>query len=152
MAKIKPKFYGVAKGGKVILNDRETFDQHVAQFLDDQELEMTVERRWRRRSQKAPGEVTNFNGYYWGVIIKTIADTLGYIGREDYDMISDWVQINIGNFKVMPDGKKVAGQTHAMSGGEFSEMCSRARMWANIPGNVCEKGLFLPEPHQVDYE
>ena len=81
-----------------------------------------------------------------------IADERGEIGEKAYNDIHQWIQINIGNFREMPGGIKVANETSNMSGGDFDEMCSRARMWANIPGNVCEYGLYIPEPYEQALE
>ena len=121
-------------------------------FPEGTEIEVSPRKKFNRRTSKQPGEKTNFNGYYWKFIVGSIADELGEIGEEAYDRIHQWIQINIGNFKEMPDGTKVAGNTSNMSSGDFAAMCSRARMWANIPGNVCEYGLYIPEPYEQALE
>ncbi len=117
-------------------------------FPEGTEIEVSPRKKFKRRTSGQKGEATDFNGYYWGVIVRMIADEKGEIGESAYNEIHQWIQINIGNFKEMHDGTKVAKETSNMSGGDFAEMCSRARMWANIPGNVCEYGLYIPEPYE----
>jgi hypothetical protein len=134
--------------GELVYSDPEKVRDYLRGFADGQEMEIVIKKKYKVRTSKQPGEETNFNGYYWGVIVKMIADEKGEIGEEAYDEISDWIQINVGNFRVMPDGTKVAKSTK-IENGPFSDMCMRARMWANIPGNVTEHGMYIPEPHEV---
>lgn len=143
-----PKFYGSMCKGNVVYKEPDRLAMYLKGFEDGQEMELVIKKKYKLRTSKQAGEETNYNGYYWGVIVRMIADERGEIGEEAYDQISDWIQINIGNFKVMPDGTKVAKSTK-MDTGPFDDMCRRARMWANIPGNVTEHGMYIPEPHEI---
>jgi len=147
---LKPKFYATIKNGKIVFEDDEqrNFDIHLLKFAEGAEIEMTVAKKYKRRTQGAPGEETNFNGYLWAVVYKIIGDE---IGEMDLNDIHYWSQINIGNVKGMPDGSVLPKGTSEMSGGEFAEYCSKVRMWANTPGNICDKGLFIPEPNECEY-
>jgi len=148
---IKPKFYGVKKGGELVLleTEREQLNKYLQKFKDDEELEITVSKKYKRRTQGDPGESTNFNGYLWGVVYKMIGDE---IGEFDLDYVHHWAQIKTGNVKGMPDGSVVPKGTSELSGGEFAEYCSKVRMWANMPGNICERGLFIPQPNEAEYD
>lgn len=145
----KPKYHGVKRGRSVVLNeyDKLALGNFLQKFEDGQEIEITASPRRRRRTSGQPGEDTNFNGYLWGVVYKIIGDE---IGEMDLDYIHYWVQMNVGNVKGMPDGRVVPAGTSEMSGGEFAEYCSKARIWASKPGNIVEHGVFIPEPNEAD--
>lgn len=132
------------KGGKLIINDREQFDLHLQKFPDDTEMEMTISRKYKRRTQGLPDEETNFNGYYWAVIIRMISDEMGEI---DDDYTHNMIQVEIGNVKRTQDGKEIPAGTKSMSGGEFSEYCGKCRIWASK-----HLSLSIPEPHECQYE
>lgn len=149
---VKTKLYAVKKDGKLVFQDLAALGSHMNTFEDGQDLEVTIGKRRRPRTSGAPGEDTNHNGYYWGVIIKMIADELGYYEKRDLDRIHDWIQVSIGNVKRMPNGVEVPAGTSMMDKGEFADFCSKARMWASSPGNVCEHGMYIPEPYEVVVE
>lgn len=144
-----PKFYGIKKSNRFVFKDPESFSVYMQKFKDDTEMEMIVKRKYKKRTTGAPGEDTNFNGYYWGVIVAMVADE---IGEADRQQVSDWIQLSIGNVKKMPGGKEVAGSTSEMSGGDFADMCSRVRTWAGTNTKIFgESGFYIPEPHEGDY-
>ena len=144
----KPKFQGVKRGRTVILNqnDKAMLGTFLENFKDGQEMEIEVAKKRVLRTSGKPGELTNFNGYYFGVALKTIGDA---IGEFDLDYIHYWVQMEVGNVKVMPNGAKIPLGTSEMSGGEFSEYCKRVQIWAATPGNIfVDKGLYIPDPYE----
>jgi ribosomal protein L21E len=146
---ITPKFFATIEQGKVKHADPQAFQTYVIQkFKEGQEVEITIKRKFKKRTSGQPGEETNFNGYYWGVIVKIIADEIGEI---DQDIVHEWLQIATGNTKIMPGGLKAPAGTAHMSGAEFADYCSRVRMWAGSPGNIVEKGIYLPEPYEAEY-
>ena len=140
-----PKFYGKAVNNKFVFDKRSDFDFYMEKFKDNTPLEMTVKRKYKQRTSGKYDEETNFNGYYWSVLVAMVADE---IGEADRQCVHDWIQVAIGNIKRMPDGREVAGNTSDMTGGEFAEMCQRARYWAATPRNICEMGLIIPEPNE----
>lgn len=141
---IKPKFYGKMHGGRMIITDREQFDLYLAKFKDDTEMEMTVARKYKRRTSGQPDEDTNFNGYWWAVIVRMVSDRMGEL---DDDYTHNLIQMGVGNFKETPDGMRVPKGTKHMSGGEFADLCSKARIWASK-----ELQLVIPEPNEVIWE
>ena len=146
---IVPKFYGAVKNGKIEHQTPELFQNYIIfNFKDGQEVEITVKKKFKKRTSGQPGEETNFNGYYWAVVVRLIADEIGEI---DQDIVHGWIQVATGNWKQMKDGNRIAKGTGGMTGGEFADYCSRARIWAGTPWNICEAGLFIPQPHEVEY-
>lgn len=149
---ITPKFFGTIKNGKIEHQDADKFNNFVTfAFKEDQEVEISVKKKFKKRTSGQPGEETNFNGYYWMVVVRMVADEMGEI---DQDVVHDIIQIEAGNFKMVKVGTheiKVPKGTSDMSGGEFAEYCSRARIWAGTPGNICDAGMFIPQPHEANY-
>ncbi len=155
-SKIKPKFFGVIQKGKFIHDDPSKFYEYLANFQDGQEMEFTIGKKYKRRTSGLPGEETNFNGYYWAVIIRIISDTMGEL---DDDATHALLQM-IFNKKAVtvtdPETKQKINQeipagTSNLSGGEFAEYCSKIRMWAAIPGNLTVGGIYIPEPYETEY-
>jgi len=151
---ITPKFFASIKDGKLFFNigQRELFNNYITKWPDGKEVELTIKAKYKKRTSGQPDEETNFNGYYWGVIIKIIGDELGYYTKEELEYIHDWLQMKIGNVKIMPDKTMVPAGTSNKSGAEFAEYCSKARMFASTPGNICEQGMYIPEPNEAEYE
>lgn len=143
---IKPKFFGKILNGELIQDDSESFQKYLATHFEGKEIEMTVGPKYKRRTQGDPGEETNFNGYYWAVVVRMIADEMG---EWDQDVVHDYIQMAVGNVRVMKNGIKLPAGTKEMSGVEFAEYCSKVRTWANSPD---ELNLYIPEPHECDYE
>lgn len=149
---VKTKLSAVKKDGKLVFQDLAALGGHMNTFKDGQELEVTIDKRRRPRTSGAPGENANHNGYYWGVVVKMVADELGYFEKHDIDRVEEWIQVNVNNVVRMPDGKEVAAGTKWMDTAQFADHCSKARMWASMPGAVCEHGMYIPEPYEVVVE
>lgn len=143
---ITPKFFGKINQGKIVYDDAKDFYQYIAaKFKDDTEVEITVKKKFKRRTSGLPGEETDFNGYYWAVIVRMVADEIGEV---DQEKVHDWIQIAVGNTKVMRDGTRIPAGTSDLSGAEFSDYCSRARMWA---GNQEGLNIYIPEPYETTW-
>ena len=147
---VKPKFQAIISRGELIFNDR-SVKKYLTSFKEDQEVDVTISRRYKRRTSAQPGEETNFNGYYWGVVVKIIADEIGEFDKEGYGRIHEMIQWAVNNTKHMPNGIEVTAGTSEMSGAEFAEYCKKARMWANQPDSITQKGIYVPEPYECDY-
>lgn len=153
---IKPKFFGVIHNGKFFHKEPAMFTNYIEKF-EGRDMEMTVSPKYKRRTQGDPGEETNFNGYYWAVIIRIVADT---IGDEDDNAVHNMLQMlfNKKAFTTMdPETKQrinieVPRGTKNLSGGEFADYCSKIRMWAAMPGNLSERGCYIPEPNEIEYD
>jgi hypothetical protein len=141
---ITPKFFATIEQGKVKHADPQAFQTYVIQkFKEGQEVEITIKRKFKRRTSGQPGEKTNFNGYFW-FIMEILADELGYFDKRK---VADDVLVEIGHTKMNRFGKMVAGETHDLEGAKFAELCSKIRMWASS-----EQNIYLPEPNEKNYE
>lgn len=125
---------------KLRFADPSAFAGHIGRFKEGEPLNVTVERRYRKRTQGAAGEPSNQNGYYWK-ILSIIGEE---IGEDNSETVHDWVQLALGNFKAMPDGTKVPKGTRHMSVGEFAEWVDTVMRWASTPGSIVEHGIRLP--------
>lgn len=145
---VKPKFYGKVVGGKFEAENRRDLELYLSRF-EGKEVYAVFTRRGKPRTTGAPGEGSNQNGYLWGVCIKLIADEIGEI---DLDYVYHWVLLKVGHFKEMPDGTRVPLATSDMEAGPFQDLCKRIQTWAAQPGNICEMGMYIPDPHEVEYD
>lgn len=154
----KPKFYAKrSKHGYFEWEDDAAVGAYLQKFEEGTRLEITMGKFSKRRTQGSPGEATNFNGYYWGVVVSMVSDAMGEI---DDDVTHNLLQLLFnkrGIVVIDPETKRginveVPVGTKHLTGAEFAEYCSKIRTWASIPGNLCEKGCYIPEPHEVDWE
>lgn len=154
---IRPKFYGTISNGKIVHADPEAFEKYIRNFQEGKEVEITVGPKYKRRTQGAPGEPTNFNGYYWGVIIRIISDVMGELDDNVthglLQMIFNKKGVEICNPETkLLENIEIPRGTKYLSGGDFAEYCMKIRTWAAIPGNLTESGVYIPEPHEAEYE
>lgn len=149
--KIHPKFFGKISNGRAALypTDKKYFDGYLNTFMDGQEIEMTIKNKFKKRTSKQYGEGSNQNGYYWGVPMVIISEEMGEFDKED---LHNWIQVQVGHSRMMPGGTIVPKGTSKLSAGEFEDYCAKVRMWCAIPGNLCEEGAYIPEPHEVEVE
>lgn len=147
---IKQKYFGIKKGSEIILNkiDKMSLENYLQKYEDGKEMQITAGPRYKQRTSGQPGELTNFNGYLFGVAYKIIGDE---IGEMDLDYIHYWAQMSVGNVKGMPDGTTVPAGTSQMSGGEFAEYCSKVRIWAGTPDAIVGAGIYIPDPNECEY-
>ena len=141
---ITPKFYGTIKNGEVEYRDKGMFRDYLTfNFVEGQDVEVVVRKKFKRRSQGGDYEEANINGYYWAVIVRMFAEEIGEI---DPDVVHGWIQVKLGNF-IEVRGERIPKKTSEMSGGEFAEMCSKARTLGSL-----ELNLYIPEPHEAEWK
>ena len=138
----KAILFGKASRGQFVMDykDKEIKKKFLLTYEKDTPLVMEIKKYSKLRTSGRPDEETNFNGYYWGIIIRMVADEMGEL---DQEYIHGIIQIATGNYRPDNIGNKIPLGTSKMSGGEFSEYCSRARMWASK-----ELGIYIPEPYE----
>jgi len=88
---------------------------------------LTVERESATRSPQA-------NAYYWGVVVKSLADHTGYTPDETHDVLKikflpKDVALRTGTGTVIAEFV-IGGSTRALSVGEFYDYVERIRQWA----------------------
>lgn len=147
---IVPKFYGTIKNGRIEHQVPEMFQNYITfNFKEGQDVEITVKKKFKKRTSGQPWEETNFNGYYWAVVVRMVADEIGELNQE---VVHGYIQVGAGNYTQMRSGDRIPKGTSDMSGADFAEYCMRARMWAGTPGNICDAGIFIPQPHEIERE
>lgn len=148
---IKPKFIGKILKGRLVYINNKRLTKYLQTFKDEQEVEVVISKKYKKRTSGQANEDTNFNAYYWGVIIKMIADEVGEFDQDGYNRIHYMLQVNVNNMIAMRNGTEVPAGTRRMSGMEFSEYCAKCRMWANQPDNISDNGIFIPKPNEIEY-
>jgi len=138
MAKIKPIFYGVVQKGKLVLDEPKLYKQHLKTFKREDgeptKVVMVLE-KWRQSRSD------NQNRYYWGVVVRMIADELGYSDEEAHEAIK-WEFLRKLGVRIT-----TVRSTADLSTVEFEEYLSKVRTWASI-----ELNIMIPLPHEVIYE
>lgn len=119
--------------GKLYINDRKDMDEYLA-LQEDGEVQVIIQKRRKPRSD-------NQNRYYWGVVVRLIADEIGEL---DQDLVHHYLQIAVGNFKEIK-GVKVPDGTSLKNTGEMEEYLERVRTWASSELSIC-----VPLPNEVD--
>lgn len=87
----------------------------------------------------------NQNRYYWGVVIKLLADELGYLPEEMHEVLKQKFLVSrivkVGNTEYsIPDSSSTLNTT------EFEDYLSQIRTWASQ-----ELELLIPQPNDIEY-
>lgn len=147
MKDVYPKWEFTVKDGKVQIRMREQFDLYVATHFEGKKG-ILIARPYRKpRSTGQEDETGNQNGYYWAVIVRMLAAEMGMFDHEVHDMLRHKFLL-VGKER---DGRRweVARSTADLSTVEFEDYCSKIRMWAGTPDEICENGLLIPLPNEV---
>ncbi len=74
MPKVVPKFIAKIISGRLVLQDKHNFEQYLnASFKNEDLVNIVVRKHRRPRTSKQPGEESNQNGYYWGIVLPVLA-------------------------------------------------------------------------------
>lgn len=172
MAKNTLKLKATIWKNDIVWDNKSKLLKYFKTIDDGKEIEVEFREPKKIRTSGQPGEETNFNGYYWGIIVKMVADEMGEL---DQDYVHNLLQLSVGNIRNSgkeryPDrpqycpsqiwellkengfikcniADNVPGGTKGMTGGEFAEYCSKCRIWASK-----ELNLYIPEPYEVGWE
>lgn len=132
-----PKFIGIIKDGKIILANKLQFQDYLLS-LEGQEVELGVDKiRWDRSS--------NQNRYYWGVIVKMIAEETGHTNDE----IHQWLKVEFNGELVIIGNKeiKIGKSTAGLDIEKFEDYCQKIRIWALEILNIT-----IPLPNEIILE
>ena len=127
-------FRGSVKKGKLILDDPARYLVHLASF-EGKKIELTLRKSSSQRSLKA-------NAYYWGVVVKLIADHCGYDSDEmhealKYKFLSNHLEDEKGLTKIKSSA--------SLSVDEFINYTNQVVIWA-----ARDLQVFIPSPHEVE--
>lgn len=86
------------------------------------------------------------NRAYWGIIVQTLSDEIGYSPEEMHDALKRLFLTEIKEVRGR-DGKRVeiayTRSTASLETFQFEDYCSKIRTWAS-----CELGVYLPLPNE----
>lgn len=134
MLKPTPKFKGWIKDGSFIPDNIVRYKQRLIE-LEGKQVNMSPVRYRENRSN-------NQNRYYWGIVIKMIADHCGYM-EDDYESVSDELKRkHLGT----QGNLQIAKSSSSLNTKEFEDYMSKIRTWASI-----DLGLYIPLSNEVNY-
>ena len=131
---MKTIFYAVV-GGDFTLKFLNTpkLKRHLIPFRG-QTVEVTVERRRKRRTQEQ-------NAYYWGVVIRMIAEECGYRTAEEQQGVHNALR----EMFLPRKGKlQIASSTATLDTVQFTDYIEQVRQWA-----AEELGIYIPDPNEA---
>src|SRR5574343_332589 len=131
---MKLKHYATVKQGKLILSNREQFSADIKKF-EGKNFYLVADEEKQTRSN-------NQNSYYWGVVLKILADELGYTIDEMHEVLK---------YKFLPKkeidikGEKVKiGSSAKLKTDEFEKYLEEIRIFAST-----SLGITIPLPNEV---
>jgi hypothetical protein len=130
---MKPLFNGFIRNGELCVEDAEKFDSYVKNF-EGKEVHISVGLKNKDRSN-------NQNRYYWGVVIEILQKEIGY---ETKEMMHDALRFEF--LQLHTEKLPTVRSTTDLTTVEFEEYLSRIRQWSS------EQGIYIPLPHEVDYD
>ena len=119
--------------------DIELFEKASSYFNGQSDIEMEIRKQRKDRSKDQ-------NAYYWGVVVKMIADHCGYSTRDDMERLHDHLRglflKRTFTFEGRPETKILS--TTSLSTVEFQNYCKEIQMWASI-----KLDLQIPDPNEA---
>ena len=131
---IKKIYYGTTKKGKFLPDDPMGFKFAFCQ-LEGQDTEVTVGKKQKLGSDKQ-------RGYYRGVIVPLMAETIGEYDEDEVHEMLKWEFLRVKK-DGLPD---TCRSTEVLTTVEKEEYHSKIRHWA-VEFHNC----YIPLPNEVDY-
>jgi hypothetical protein len=130
---MQPIFRGKVEKGKLLLDDPSRYLVRIAS-LEGKKIELTLKKSQETRSLQS-------NRYYWGVVVKVLADHCGY----DSDEMHEALKFKFLSDKCMDDkGLVRIGSTASLTVDEFIQYTNKVVMWA-----AQDLQVYIPDPTQV---
>lgn len=127
------RFLAKISDGKLDYYDPTAIRQRVAK-LNNFEVWITIVKKSKARSD-------NQNRYYWGVVIKILAQELGYMEEEIHDTLK-------AKFLTDRTGKiEIVRSTASLATIDFENYLSAVRMWASS-----ELNIYISQPNEVPFD
>lgn len=128
---MNPIFHGSILKGKVIFDDRDSFDNYLLS-LENMFVDIVIKKRRKDRSNQQ-------NRYMWGVVYKLISETTGHTEDEIHDsMRAMFLMDNLGKFPIMRSST-------SLTTAEMEEYLEKIRQWA-----AQELSCIIPLPNEVE--
>lgn len=126
-------FRGAIRDDKIRLEMREQFSSLIAS-LNGQQIELTLRKARSKRS-------TPQNSYYWGIVIKFMAEHCGYDPEEMHDALKQKFLRTHGDTEL-----PTVRSTAKLNTAEFTEYLEQCRRLA------AEMSIYVPDPNEVAIE
>lgn len=130
-------FKGKIVNEELKLNEPEAFKNYLKIF-DGDEVNVSV-KKFKPYNQRSNQQ----NRYYWGVVIKILADETGYTSDEMHSALAYQFLLTVGTRKLLPFVKSTA----KLSTAEFEEYMTKVRSFASV-----ELKTYIPTPNEVPFE
>lgn len=121
----------IKKNGKNLDGVKDLFAKLLA--LHDGEYWVEIKENRPTRSQLQ-------NRYYWGVVVKTLADELGYLSDEMHQILAKKF------LSYEKNGYTFVMSTTQLNTKEFEEYMSKVRYFASA-----DLSIWIPEPNEENY-
>lgn len=147
MSKIRPKFVG-----EITLEGRIKLEPPIKEKLDlwlgslaGQKVEIVIGKPENSRTNAE-------NRYYWGVVVKLLADELGYSSEDMHELLkmqfnSKVLDVYAKADKLTPRKCRIGKSTASLKVEEFENYLESIRVWAATFLKV-----VIPLPNEVDLE
>jgi len=131
-------FYGVVEAPKLIWDNPLAVVTYLT-FYDKKKVKVTIE-----DSEKKERSL-NQNNYYWGVVVNTIANELGYLDKEMHELLKAEFLFEMREVKTKKGIKLVKKykSTTEITTKQYEDYLSKIRIWAST-----EFGIFIPLPNE----
>lgn len=148
---VKLTYYAKVEAGKVTGLPTKRFREEVAQAFEGKAIQLTVERKRKRRSPEQ-------NRYYWGVVITILAHSFKEWNPDlivTHDDVHEWAKERflpmITDLEIFemetPEGKKeIRRTTTRLTTAQFMDYILLIQEWA------AEYSLYIPDPNEWEFE
>ena len=134
MKNITPIFYATVEDGKLVLENRSQFNHFVSKY-EGKELAIIIKKSSLIRTKAE-------NAYYWGVIVRMVADEMAVLPDEAHDFLkSKFLKVGV---EVNGKRYEITKSTASLSVDEFEEYCQKCREWS-----ANELNAPIPEPNEI---
>jgi len=136
------QFIGKVEGSKFLPENATAFINHV-QGYEGKQVCVTLKRKSERKIRS-----DNENRYYWGVVVKILANEWGFLPSEGlrvHSIIKE--QFLVEPVEVRGKILKEEVSTSTLTTVEFESLMSTIREWASV-----EFGVYIPLPNEVPFE
>jgi hypothetical protein len=125
------KFQAHIKNGKLVVKNRMKFDAYISGLRDGGIWDVIIKRPEKIRTDPQ-------NRYYFGVVVKILADELGYTKDELHEALK-W------KFLQVPGPLPTVKSTAKLSTVEFIDYIDEVVRWA-----AQDLGVVLPDPEETE--
>lgn len=132
---MKPKFLGTVQFGVLRIENEEAYKDYL--YTIEGDVEVVVGKRSNKRS-------LNQNQYYWGIVIRIIADETGHSSDEIHELMKQMFLKDV--IIIKGDKYETVRSTTDLDTMQFSQdYIKRIKQWA-----WSELNLIIPEPDNVE--